>query len=288
MPVEYAESLERVTALVVNYDSGPWLERCLRTLRSRSEKLPPVVVLDNSSTDDSALAAAEFPNLILRRARVNLGFARGVNRAAAVARTEFILIINPDCLLVPDALIRLIAELDAHPGAGLVSGRLFDMRGYEQRASRRRLPTPRRVLAEVLPFMHGDGVDLTHLPPPENPSEVEAVSGACMLVRTEAFRSVRGMDPGFPMHFEDLDFMTRLRAAGWSVRLVPEVAISHAGGVSSRHRPVGVALDKHRGLWRYLSKHCRAEWPAWSRPFWWLAIWTHALFRVALAGIARR
>jgi len=280
--------IDRVTAVIVNYNSGPWLLRCVRALRGNSAALPAVEVIDNDSEDGSSERVADLPGLRVRRAPRNLGFARGVNTAARSVQTEFLLVINPDCLLVPEALLALIADLDAHPRAGLVSGRVFDMSGNEQRGSRRRLPTRRRLLEELLPWRRRAGVDLTHLPAPDGPDEVEAVSGACMLLRRRAFLEVGGLDKHYPMHFEDLDLMARLSAAGWTIRLLPDVVVSHAGGVSSRSRPVRVMWNKHRGLWRYLNQHPELPWPWWSRALWWLTIHAHAAVMIPVTLWRRR
>ncbi len=277
-----AQALGRVTAVIINYNSGPWLKRCLRALKGRNARFPAVIVVDNASEDGSADELPALPGLSLIRSEQNLGFGPGVNSVLDRIDTEFMLIINPDCLLSPEGLLALVGELDREADTALVSGRIYDMSGNEQRGSRRQLPGPRRVLNEVFHFRIGNGVDLTHTPAPTNPTAVEAVSGACMLLRTAVFRELGGFDVGFPMHFEDLDLMARLQQAGWRVRLLPSVAISHAGGVSSRQRPVRVMLAKHRGLWRYLNKHCRDRWPLWSRPLWWIGIWSHAL--LALPG----
>ena len=275
--------LARVTAIIVNYNSGHWLERCVRALRGDDDRPPPVEVIDNSSDDDSLERLPDLPGVRTRRSPRNLGFARGVNLAVRAVETEYLLIINPDCLLVPDALLRLVEDLDAHPEAALVSGRIFDMSGNEQRGSRRCLPTRQRVLDEVLRFRGRTGVDLTHLPAAQTAEEVEAVSGACMLLRRRAFLEVGGFDKYYPLHFEDLDLMARLRQAGWTIRLLPDVAVSHAGGVSSRSRPVQVMWKKHRGLWRYLTRHPELPWPWWSRALWWLGIYAHAVAVTPLA-----
>ncbi len=276
-------SLARVTAIVVNYNSGRWLERCVLALRGDDDSPPPVEVIDNGSDDGSLEHLPDLPGVRARRSPRNLGFARGVNLAARAVETDYLLIINPDCLLVPAALARLVAELDAHPEAALVSGRIFDMSGTEQRGSRRRLPTRRRVLDEVLRFRGRTGVDLTHLPAPAGAEDVEAVSGACMLLRRQAFLEVDGFDKHYPLHFEDLDLMARLRQSGWTIRLCPDVAVSHAGGVSSRSRPVQVMWKKHRGLWRYLNAHAELPWPWWSRALWWLGIHAHAVLMTPVA-----
>lgn len=283
-----SSALSRVCVLIVNYNSGPWLARSLRALKGRGARWPAIKVLDNDSRDDSADDLPEWPQLELLRASSNLGFARGVNRLATDIEHDFILILNPDCLVAASSLERLISELDAWPAAALVSGRIFDMSGNEQRGSRRQLPTPRRLRNEVTRFHFGAGVDMTHLPSPDQPTEVEAVSGACMLIRTRVFHEMGGFDEGYPMHFEDLDLMARLRAAGHAIRLVPDVVISHAGGVSSRHRPLRVSFDKHRGLLRYLNKHCRDNWPFWARPVWWSMVWLHFLLTLPVALWRRR
>ncbi len=269
-------ALSRITALIVNYNSGPWLERCVRTLRGRYGRYPRIEVVDNDSRDNSAAGVPELKDLRVRHAPRNLGFARGVNTAARAVHSEFLLIINPDCLLLPDSLETLLADLDAHPEAAMVSGRIFDMSGEEQRGSRRCLPSRERVIGEVLKGARAR-IDLTHLPATGTAGEVEAVSGACMLVRRQAFLAVNGFDKHYPMHFEDVDLMARLRDAGWTIRLDPAVIVTHAGGVSSRSRPVRVMWNKHRGLWRYLNQHPELPWPAWSRALWWLGIYGHAV-----------
>lgn len=290
-PGQSGGRLARVTALIVNYNSGPWLERCIRALRGRHGPLPLIEVVDNDSQDGSAERLPSFEGVRVRHSPRNLGFARGVNTAARAAHTEFLLIINPDCLLLPDSLEALVAELDEHPTAAMVSGRIFDMAGNEQRGSRRVLPTRRRVLGEALSgFLGGarERVDLLHSPAPEQAGEVEAVSGACMLIRRSAFLEVGGLDKHYPMHFEDVDLMARLREAGWQIRLRPQVIVSHAGGVSSRSRPLRVMWNKHRGLWRYLQQHPELPWPAWSRGLWWLGIFGHAALMTPICLWRRR
>jgi GT2 family glycosyltransferase len=270
-------ALARVGVLIVNYNSGPWLARCIAQVLPEGAPEPQIIVVDNGSADAS-LDRLD-PRVRVDRAGRNLGFAGGINRAAAQSERELLLLLNPDCLITPDALARLVAELDAHPEAGLVSGRVVGEDGREQRASRRRLPKPRRIVGEILP-MSSNGIDMSRTSAPKQSVEVEAVSGACMLVRAAALDAVGGLDEGYPLHFEDLDLFARLAEAGWTLRWVPEVKPVHAGGKSSASRPLGVEIDKHRGLWRYLSRHCREQWPAWQRPMWGLALLGHLMLRL--------
>lgn len=270
------------TVLIVNYNSGRWLKRCLEHLRTAL----PVRILDNASSDDSLDGIVPGKNVELIRSDTNLGFAAGVNRLAGGVTTPFMLILNPDCAVAQDAVEHLASRLKADASLGLVSGRVEDLSGREQRGSRRCLPTPVRIVNELIPSRRkrGLGVDLTEIPPPPEFAEIEAVSGACMLLRTEAFRAVGGTDAGFPLHFEDLDLMARLRRAGWRIGWEPAARITHAGGVSSGHRRFQVHWNRHRGLWRYLRIHCRTF--PWT-PVWWLLIWSHAVIKLPLIGWRR-
>jgi len=267
-------ALQRVAALIVNYNAGPWLERCVRALLDGEHEAPEILIVDNGSTDASLDALAGLP-VQLDPAGENLGFARGVNRGARQLDCEFLLILNPDCRLPAAGLATLVAELDAHPDAGLVAPKVLDQAGREQRASRRRLPTPWRVVAEFVPGM--TGVDLTATPAPGSACEQQAVSGACMLLRRRAFDAVGGMDEGYAFHFEDLDLMARLQQGGWTIRWTPAAEAVHAGGVSSRGHDREVLAAKQRGLERFLTTHCPRRFPRWQRWIW------RALFRLQRA-----
>ncbi|MBY6205133.1 glycosyltransferase family 2 protein [Halomonas denitrificans] len=281
------DALRRVGVLIVNYNAGPWLERGARRLAEGHGAALEIVIVDNGSTDDS-LAGLSGPNLRIDRAKANLGFGPGMNRAARLTERELLLLLNPDAAISHDDLGRLVRELDAHPESVLVSGRVIDDAGREQRGSRRRAPTAGRVLAELLPGASGRGIDLTGTPAPDRPTELDAVSGACMLVRAAAFRAVGGFDEGYPLHFEDLDLFARLRAAGGRLRWVPDVTIRHVGGVSSRGRSLHVMRSKHRGLMRYIRQHIATGASAWQRPFWWLALTGSRLLRTPFAALRDR
>jgi len=288
------DRLARVDVLIVNYNAGKWLARSVETVFPRHATEPNVIIVDNGSADDSLNTlessisrTAQADRIKCDRVGHNTGFAAGVNRAAARASREFLLILNPDCLIDPPVLARLVDELDRHPETAMVSGKVLDPDGKEQRGSRRHLPTPARILNEML-RLGGEGIDTTWTPRPDHAVEVEAVSGACMLVRRSAFVALGGMDERYPLHFEDLDLFSRLIDAGWKLRWVPEAEIKHAGGQSSATRPVAVLWAKYLGLWRYLNRHCTESWPIWQRPFWLLALGVHAAARTPFAWWSKR
>jgi GT2 family glycosyltransferase len=262
-------ALSRVTVLIVNFNAGDCLRRCIDVLALDSASKADVRIVDNGSLDDS-LNDVSASGLHIDRAGRNLGFAAGMNRAAAGADREFLLLLNPDAEIQPAQVARLIDELDRHPECVLVGPRVVGADGREQRASRRRAPTALRILGEVLPGL--PGIDLTHTPAPRASTEIEAVSGACMLVRRSAFEAIGGFDTDYPLHFEDLDLFARLRASGGTLRWVPDVSVRHQGGESSRGHDRRVLRAKHRGLWLYLNRHVATGARSWQRPLWWLGL----------------
>jgi GT2 family glycosyltransferase len=227
-------------------------------------------VVDNASRDASlGFPALSDSRVTLIRNHENRGFGAACNQGAAVAEGEYLLFINPDCRLPAGALTRLTASLDARPDAAMLGPLVLNVDGSEQRGCRRRLPDPRNALMRVL-HLHGPdaggrvaGFDLTGTPLPPGPEPVEAISGACMLVRRGVFEELGGWDPGYFLHCEDLDLCMRLKRAGKAVLFVPDVSVIHVQGVSSRGRPLFVLWHKHRGMWRYFNKFQRGSSPPW-------------------------
>jgi GT2 family glycosyltransferase len=262
-----------VTAVTVNYNAGPLLQGLVESLASQPGLLRTVVV-DNASIDRSLdfLTAAPHPQVTLARNPVNRGFAAACNQGAASATGRYLLFINPDCRMPAGTLARLSALLDERPGVGMLGPLVLNSDGSEQRGCRRHLPDPRRALMRVFRLDKPDaegrtaGFDLTGTPLPKEPVPVEAISGACLLIRRELFEQLGGWDEGYFLHCEDLDLCKRVQQAGSKVLFVPDVSVSHVQGVSSRRRPLFVLWHKHRGMWRYYSKFLRRTSPFWLTP----------------------
>ncbi|HLW75165.1 MAG TPA: glycosyltransferase family 2 protein [Gammaproteobacteria bacterium] len=258
-----------VSAITVNYNAGSLLRGLVESLLAEPG-IARVVVVDNASRD----ASLDFPTLSDPRVtlicnRENLGFGAACNQGAAVAESEYLLFINPDCRLPAGALKRLTALLDVRHDAAMLGPLVLNVDGSEQRGCRRHLPDPRSALMRVLKLDQPDaagrvaGFDLTGTALPPGPEPVEAISGACMIVRHQVFKELGGWDEGYFLHCEDLDLCMRLKRAGKSVLFVPDVSVTHVQGVSSRGRPLFVLWHKHRGMWRYYGKFQRSSSPAW-------------------------
>lgn len=257
-----------VSVVVVNYNAGPMLAACLRAVarnRARCER----IVVDNASTDHSLDGLDGLLERPLIRHRDNLGFATAVNAGLAVARGEAVLVLNPDCIVLPGAVDRLLDTLAGSSGSGLVGGLVVNLDGSEQRGCRRREPTPARVVRRMLPsWLRGkdNGIDLTHQARPSAATPVDAVSGAFLLARRADLQAIGGFDADYFLHFEDLDLCRRLRDRGRAVLFEPRALAVHLKSASGATDAGVVREHKDDGLVRYLGKFHRRGLPPGSLP----------------------
>lgn len=231
-----------VSVIIASYNTRTLLRDCLRSLaecpsRSRWE----VYVVDNASCDGSAeMVEREFPWVRLLRSARNRGYAYANNLALRQARGRYLLLLNPDTVVAPDAIDRLVAALEADPDAAIAGPRLIRPDGSLDLACRRSFPTPSVALYRMLGLSklfprsrRFARYNLTYLDPSE-PAEVDAVVGACMLVRGAAMARVGLLDERFFMYGEDLDWAYRFRQDGWRVLYRPDAVVVHHKGAASR------------------------------------------------------
>jgi GT2 family glycosyltransferase/nucleoside-diphosphate-sugar epimerase len=257
----------RVSVVIVNYNAGDILQACVGEAVLQAEQ---VIVVDNASADDSIAALRKlFPAVTIIANEHNLGFAKACNQGALAASGEHIFFLNPDCILEPGAVQRLVFAAHSAPDVGMVGGLLTNPDGSEQGGSRRTVPTPWRSLVRVTglgglsgryPRLFSD-FDLNKLPMPEKPVEMEAISGACMLARRDALEQVGLLDEAYFMHCEDLDWCMRFRRNGWKLLFVPDARMVHYKGHCSKSRPIFVEWNKHKGMLRFYNKFFRHQYP---------------------------
>ncbi|MDX1460752.1 MAG: glycosyltransferase family 2 protein [Xanthomonadales bacterium] len=286
-----------VEAVVVNFNSGQAVQSCVASLFG-STVVPRVKVIDNASDDRSAEQLRQLygshPGIeFLFNAR-NEGFAAAVNQGIRDSESPFTLIINPDCRVESAALESLLAVMDQHPRAALAGPRVLDSKGRTERASLRRLPSPWRSLMTVTGLSRLErwfpgmaGVVVPHHRWPDDPAVVEAVSGACMLIRRAALEEVGLLDEDYGLHCEDLDLMQRLRDHGWEIMIVPAAKAHHEQGVSSRSRPFWVHRQKHMGMARYFRKFQAERYPWPVRALVLTGIWMRYLLLLPLVFIRK-
>lgn len=246
--------------VIVNYNAGTLLRQCVDSVLASRNVAVRCVVVDNASVDDSlALLEAgqyEAQQLTVIRNPDNRGFATAVNQGAVSGQSEWLLLLNPDAVVEPDALAALMREAQALPRAGLLGPLIVNPDGSEQRGCRRDFPRPVDAFLQALKLHHlSSRFDFNHhrRPLPVLTTRVQAISGACMLVRRRAFDQVGGFDEAFFLHFEDLDFCARVCGGGWSIYFVPTVRVEHVQGACSQTDRAQIARYKAAGMLRYFS-----------------------------------
>jgi hypothetical protein len=260
-----------VSTIIVNYNAGNLLLDCVRFALAQAEQ---VVVVDNGSTDASmALLAEQFstePRLVMQQIEQNLGFAAGCNIGIRLATQTQLLFLNPDCILGAGALPRMVEVLNSDSTIGMVGGLLINPDGSEQGGGRRAVPTPWRSFVRVFglarlnhrwPKLFFD-FHLHNQPLPKEPIEVEAISGALMLVRKTAVDKVGTWDEAYFLHCEDLDWCMRFRQHGLKILFVPDAQVLHHQGHCSRARPFFVEWHKHKGMIRFYHKFFKHQYPS--------------------------
>src|SRR5262249_44678894 len=226
-----------------------------------------VIVVDNASTDGSQSGlTSTYPALHVIQNATNVGFARAVNQGLRAAWGDFALVMNPDVVLLPASLSRLMEFMTTHGDAGIAGPQLLNPDGTVQ-GSARRDPSARTAL-------FGRSAPLTQLFPNNRvsrreqpalsvtdraPVDVDWLSGACLVVRRAAWEQVGLLDERFFLFWEDADWCLRFRQAGWRVCYVPSAAATHVIGVSRAKRPLGALVDLHLSAFRYYRKHRAAS-----------------------------
>jgi len=267
-----------LAVVIVNFNTGDWLARCLASIESsRGGITTDVVVIDNASHDGSA-DAAEAAGVRLIRNPANRYLSPAWNQGAAETDAPYVLFLNPDTEWFRGTLADLVEAARRHPRAGIVGPLLRNPDGTVY-PSGRRFPSITNALAHafVSPITRDnrftrryemEGWDRT------TEREVDWVSGACMLFPRSAFEEMHGFDEAFPLYAEELDIATRLRNAGWSVLFTPEAEVIHAVGVSTGGdgRPHRLVVMHSDSLYRYYRLHRAAGWRRVTLPAAWLAL----------------
>lgn len=259
---------EVISAIVVNYNAGRFLRGCIDSLVACPLEIE-IIVVDNDSTDGSLDTLDTSPQVTIIRNSQNLGFSGGCNVGVKAASADNLFFLNPDCTFLPGTITHLLGYLKTHDQVGMVGGFLVGPDGLEQAGGRRAVPTPWRtfvratgltLFSDLWPRLFED-FHLHKHPLPAEPIEVEAISGACMLVKREALEDVGLWDEGYFLHCEDLDYCMRFRGNGWKIAFVPDAPIVHEQGACSRTRPIFVEWHKHKGMMRFYRKFFHHQYP---------------------------
>ncbi len=245
--------------IIINWNTRDMLSDCLGSIALTAGKLNvEIIVVDNNSTDGSqAMVQERFPEVRLIQNRQNVGFAKANNQALAVMQGRYALLFNSDALATPGSIQALIELADSQPGAGLIGALLVNPDGSFQ-ASYTSFPNLWQeflILTGLGRLLHGRRYPSRGPNEAKGPQKVDYVEGACLLARREAFQQVGGLDEGYFMYAEEVDWCYAMKKAGWQVWYQPKSRIVHYGGGSSKNRRTQREADLYRSRVRFFRKH---------------------------------
>jgi GT2 family glycosyltransferase len=248
---------------IVTYRAKDFLRDCLRSLRENTAVDYEVIVVDNGSKDGvDQMLQQELPGAKFLANDANLGYTFPMNQALRQAEGRCLLQLNPDTLILPQALDKLVEFLDTHPQAGICGPKVLNRDRSLQKPCRRGEPTPWAVvtyflgLSALFPKSKLFGEYLMNYMDEDQAHLVAGVSGSCMLIRRAVIDQIGYLDERFFAYQEDADFCFRARQSGWLVYYAPEAQIVHFGGHGgSRVQPYRSIYEWHKSYFFYYRKN---------------------------------
>lgn len=252
----------KVSVVIVNWNVRDLLQQTLTTLYKNTKGVAfETIVVDNGSTDGSPeLVQEKWKKVKLIKLRKNMGFAAANNKGFAKAKGKYILLLNSDTIVTKTTLTGMVRFLDTHPDAGCVGAKHLNTDKSLQRS------------VDNFPSLLNDFLSYTELhrlpiflPLLKNKyawwsdhdvvREVDWVNGACMMVQKKIIREIGGLDEGFFIYAEELDWCYRMKEKGWKVYFTPKAEIIHLGGQAMNRAADKRIILKYKGQFRFYKKH---------------------------------
>lgn len=258
-----------LSVVIVSYNVSALLRNSLLSVKKAAEEIThEITVVDNNSADNSAeMVNREFPVVRLITSAVNEGYASACNRGIEASSGNFILILNPDTIVSPEALTRALTFMQSHPEAGAAGARMYDGQGRFLPESKRGFPSPRTSLFKLTGlgrlFPRSGFFNAYYLGnrPEDETCLSDILTGAFMFIRREALDKAGLFDTSFFMYGEDIDLSWRIVRAGYCNYYLHDVIITHLKGQST------LTADKREtnrhfygAMQIFVSKHINNRW----------------------------
>ena len=240
--------------IIVNWNSGAYLKTCIESINNEFQ----IIVVDNNSTDNSVSSISAFKNVTLLRQSENLGFGKACNIGANLAKSDFILFLNPDAAIYSDTIDKVLAFMGdgTNDQIGICGVQLIDEYGNIARHCSR-FPSVLRFLAQTLALDRINSrfgrvmKEWDH----KSTSVVDQVIGAFFLVRTNVFKSLGGFDERFFVYYEEVDFAYRAHLAGWKSTYFAGAKAFHDGNGTTKNVKALRLFYSVRSRLLYVFKH---------------------------------
>ncbi|MGO1315640.1 MAG: glycosyltransferase family 2 protein [Cellulomonadaceae bacterium] len=256
---DLTDSNPTVRVVCVIFNPGRELIDFVDSLATATSRPLELVLVNNGGPSDIATALSERDGISLVEAGGNLGYGRAANLGAHDARSPWVVVANPDIVWEPDSLDRLLDAAKRHPEAGSLGPKLLNSDGTVYPSARAipslKLGAGHAVLGKIWPSNpYSRAYRRANETSPQTERTAGWLSGACLLIRRDAFESIGGFDETYFMFFEDLDLGERLGLAGWTNVYVPTATVTHAQGVSWKKAPAAMISAHHASARQYLNR----------------------------------
>ena len=269
-----------VSALVVSRNSKDLLLQCLNAFFTSADVPVEAVVVDNDSSDGSAAAVTdEFPQATVLVQPKNLGYGRAANLGLERCQGRFVLLLSTDVTADPQSVGKLADFLLTRPDAGAVGPRVLLPNGKVDPDCRRSFPIPSTLfyrtvgLSKLFPKSPRFGrYNMGHVPDTDL-HEMDAGTGACLMLRMATLERVGFFDPRYFMYGEDLDLCYRMKLGGWKVFYLPAATATHHIRPDTAATQRQMSYERHRSMWAYHFKHHAEDVSAFGNGLVWAQIW---------------
>lgn len=267
-----------VSIMIVAYNSAALIEDCIASIAPACRCYSyEVLLIDNGDGSTAALVASEFPQVRIVPSRGNIGFAGGNNQMAYEAKADLLLLLNPDMVLYPDAIDRLINGSRAHPEAAAWGGLTVDANGHPDTGNAIAIPTVIELVSTALGRSLIAGRPIVGI---EEDARVDVLSGGFVMFSRSVWEEAKGLDERFFLYCEEVDLFCRLKRNGHTFWRIAGATGYHAAGHGEGFSPMRL-LYQSAGKMEFVRQHR-------SRPIAALAgmlIWLAAVERLIMGRV---
>ncbi|MFN2313925.1 MAG: glycosyltransferase family 2 protein [Bacteroidales bacterium] len=257
-----------LSVIIVSYNVRDYLRQALRSVITAAGKINhEITVVDNHSSDGSPeMVRKEYPSVMLIASETNEGFSAACNRGIRASSGEYLLVLNPDTFVQPDALETALSFMHRHPDAGAAGARMSDGSGRFLPESKRGFPSPLTSLCKftgmgrLFPRSALFNAYYIGEKPDDKICRADILTGAFMMIRREALNRSGLFDTAFFMYGEDIDLSWRIRKAGYFNYYLPDVNIIHYKGRSAMTEEENSLRHFHGAMKLFALKHLGREW----------------------------
>jgi GT2 family glycosyltransferase/lipopolysaccharide/colanic/teichoic acid biosynthesis glycosyltransferase len=252
-----------LSLIIVNWNTRDFLDKSLESIfRTTKDISFEIIVVDNNSKDDSVnMIKEKYPDVKIIANKKNEGFAKANNRGIKKSKGAYILLLNPDTLLMGEPLSMLVDFMKKNDDIGVCGCKVLNKDGSIEPACRRGIPTPKAALYRFIGLNkifaknpRFAKYNLSHLNP-HKISEVDAISGSFFMLKREVIEKTGLLDETFFLYGEEIDWCYRIKNSGWKIVYNPNAEIIHYKGGSSRQNKLRSFYEFYHSMFIFHEKH---------------------------------